>query len=234
MAHETQNDTTTAQHLCLVRHGEVLNPDGVVYASIDGFGLSSTGRDQAVATAEYLADVRVEVVVCSPLERARQTADAIAAATGAALEIDDRLTEWRLADRWAGTRWDQLMELRPGELEAYLADPQSLPFSPEPLSAVAKRVAEAAMEAANATGGNVTLVSHQDPIEAGRRILAGRDLDDFHRAKPAHGAVVTLERLRPTSAVWIEAAYWEPQKGHAFPPFHVGLGDATPPTLPRP
>ncbi|MFQ5427057.1 MAG: histidine phosphatase family protein, partial [Gaiellales bacterium] len=47
----------------LVRHGEVENPDHVVYADLPGFGLSATGSAQAEAAANHLHDKRVQVVL---------------------------------------------------------------------------------------------------------------------------------------------------------------------------
>jgi phosphohistidine phosphatase SixA len=53
--------------------------------------LSGRGREQARALAERLAAAEPALVVASPLLRARETASAIAKATGAELRIDDRL-----------------------------------------------------------------------------------------------------------------------------------------------
>ena len=47
----------------LIRHGEVHNPDHVVYADLDGFGLSELGRQQARAAAARLAETDVCAVV---------------------------------------------------------------------------------------------------------------------------------------------------------------------------
>ena len=69
---------TVLARLLLVRHGEVLNPDHVVYADLPGFGLSNRGRAQAEETAEHLATSGAAVVVSSPLLRAVQTAGPIA------------------------------------------------------------------------------------------------------------------------------------------------------------
>ncbi|MEX2419029.1 MAG: histidine phosphatase family protein, partial [Acidimicrobiia bacterium] len=106
------------ERLHLVRHGEVANPDGVVYADLPGFSLSAAGRAQAAASARYLQARSPEAVVSSPLDRAMETARAIADAIGVAVTTDDRLLEWRLSGRWAGVRWDDLPSRFPGELEA--------------------------------------------------------------------------------------------------------------------
>jgi phosphohistidine phosphatase SixA len=53
--------------------------------------LSARGRDEARALGERLAAERPDLVLASPLLRARETAAAIAKAAGAELRVDDRL-----------------------------------------------------------------------------------------------------------------------------------------------
>ena len=63
----------------LVRHADVRNPDGVLYGFLDNFPLSAKGRAQAALVGQRLAGTGVTRVVHSPLERARETAEIIAA-----------------------------------------------------------------------------------------------------------------------------------------------------------
>src|ERR1700722_5403873 len=77
----------------LLRHGEVYNPDHVLYGRLPGFQLSLRGRQQAEIAARYLAARPVGHVVSSPLERARETAEPLVAALGLQLAIDDRFIE---------------------------------------------------------------------------------------------------------------------------------------------
>ena len=204
----------------LIRHGEVHNPDHVVYADLDGFGLSDLGWQQARAAAARLADTDVCAIVHSPLQRAAETAGEIAAGRKVLLEVDDRLTEWKLGTRWAGVVWEDLPERFPGELEGYLATPTDLPWSPEPLSSVAACVAAAvgaAMERHPA--GDIVFVAHQDPVQAGRLALLGRRLEELQQEKPAHAEILTLETSNPTLAEpWQEVERWAPDQGPAFPP----------------
>lgn len=199
-----------ASALHLVRHGEVDNPGHLVYASLPGFGLSELGWRQVEAAADHLAGLDVTAVVSSPLQRAVETAAAIAAVHRIAVTTDPRLREWELGNRWAGRPWDALDSAFPGELDAYLADPADLPFAPESLADVAVRVAAAAEQAwdTRRRPGHVVLVGHQDPMEAGRRRLCGRGLQRFHDAKPGHAAVVSLV---PTGVGWDEADVWAPR-----------------------
>ena len=207
---------TTQQRLHLVRHGEVHNPDHLVYADLPGFGLSARGHRQAAESATSLADRDVGLVVSSPLQRAIETAGFIAARHAIGVVVDERLTEWRLAQRWAGLRWDDLDEEFPGELIAYLTDPGDLPFSPESLAALGARVAEAATEHASHTTRDVVVVSHQDPIHAGIRTLTGVGLADFNDDKPAHATVVSLEAADADR--WAIVGRFDPAQGDVFPP----------------
>ena len=64
-----------------VRHGEVHNPDHILYERLPGFHLSDRGRRMAEATARYLAanpqTNTAAAIYSSPLDRTRETAQAI-------------------------------------------------------------------------------------------------------------------------------------------------------------
>lgn len=198
----------TASHLVhLVRHGEVLNPLAVNYAALPGFRLSPLGHRQAAAAGRHLAARAVGAVVSSPLERARLTAAPIAAAHSLDVATDDRLTEWRLSDRWAGTRWS---DIAAPELAAYRQHPWDLPFSPESLDDLADRMEAAVLDAAGRhPEGDVVVVAHQDPIQSARLRLTGRLLRDQHVDKPRHASVITLAPGSP----WREIEHWWPEAG---------------------
>jgi broad specificity phosphatase PhoE len=90
-----RSGTPPDRRLIVVRHGATAwNAEGR-YTTRTDMPLSPLGVEQAGATAAALAAEPIERVFCSPLSRARTTAEAIVAAQGRALEIvtDDRLTE---------------------------------------------------------------------------------------------------------------------------------------------
>jgi broad specificity phosphatase PhoE len=199
----------------LVRHGEVHNPDHVVYADIPGFGLSERGQRQAGEAAEYLADRPIAAVCASPLQRATQTASPIAVHHGLVVSTDSELTEWYLTQRWKGLPWDDLPVERPGEVEAYLANPLDMPFSPESLEALAVRMTSAVGRlAALYTDESIVIVSHQDPIQAARLGLLHRTLSSLNRDKPGHAEVFELTTGDP----WVEASRFLPAEQETFPP----------------
>ena len=63
----------------LVRHGQVHNPDGILYGRLPGYGLSEIGRAMAQRLGEHFADVPLTHLRCSPLQRAQETMAPIAA-----------------------------------------------------------------------------------------------------------------------------------------------------------
>lgn len=193
----------------LIRHGEVENPDHIVYADLPGFALSAKGRSQARATGRHLVDKGIVRVISSPLERAVETAKLIATPIDAPVTTDHRLTEWKLASRWAGVGWDRLDKEFPGEFEAYLDNPSDLLFCPEPLWELADRVAAAVTDWAETEAGDLAFVSHQDPLHSARLLLTGHTPSVFHAEKPVHASVTTLRRSGTT---WERAGYWAPDQ----------------------
>jgi broad specificity phosphatase PhoE len=162
---------TTTVHV--LRHGEVYNPQGILYGRMSGFGLSDTGKAQAEALAEALAGNDVALVVASPLQRAQETAAPIAARHGLEVATDPDLTE--AANFFAGKNMGS----------GALRDPRVWwqlrnPFRPswgEPYAEVAARMTTALGKArAKAAGHEAVLVSHQLPIWTLRRHLSGRHL----------------------------------------------------------
>jgi len=204
-----------ARHLHLVRHGEVDNPRHVVYAALPGFELSDLGRRQAREAARYLSSQPIVAVWSSPLERALSTAAVIAARSDLPVLVDEELTEWRIADDWAGIVWEDLPTERPGELEAYLERPWDLPFGGESLADLAQRMRDVLLRLHERhTEGDVVVVSHQDPVQAARLAVTGRSLEFQHADKPAHCSVISLQ----PGSQWRESTNWAPDQGEVFPP----------------
>jgi probable phosphoglycerate mutase len=82
-----------ARAVVLVRHGQTESSLRLAYSGRADVALTPAGREQARRVAAQLAGAGIDAVFTSPLRRARDTAQAIADATGAPLSIDERLTE---------------------------------------------------------------------------------------------------------------------------------------------
>ena len=88
----------------LVRHGLTAGTGTVLTGRTPGIPLDGRGREQAAALAARLAAVPLDAIITSPLERCRQTADAIASARNGhplAVQEDERVAEVRYGD-WTG------------------------------------------------------------------------------------------------------------------------------------
>jgi broad specificity phosphatase PhoE len=193
MAGPGTSDKTDKTIVHLVRHGEVHNPEGVLYGRLPGFKLSTRGEQQAIVVAEYLADQDIAYVTASPMERAQQTAAPTAASHRLDPVIDERLIE-------AGNVFEgKKVSVGDGALR----DPRNWPklrdpFTPswgEPYLQIAHRMLAAVHRArAAATGHEAVCVSHQLPIWTLRRFLEGHRLwHDPRRRQCALASVTSLE-----------------------------------------
>ena len=77
----------------LVRHGEVYNPDGILYGRLPGFHLSELGQRMAAAAADELAGHPITALYASPLQRAQESAAPWGERFGLEIVTDDRLIE---------------------------------------------------------------------------------------------------------------------------------------------
>lgn len=150
----------------LLRHGQTPLSAERRFAGRSDAPLTDTGRKQAAAAAARLA-VRggVDVVVSSPLSRARRTAEAVAEATGAGMVIDDDLVETDFG-AWEGLTFAEVMAGWPGEMATWMESADMAPPGGESLADAARR-ALAALDRMLASYPHLTLVvvSHVTPIK---------------------------------------------------------------------
>ena len=181
---------TTIVHL--LRHGEVHNPDGILYGRLPGYRLSELGQTQAKTVAETLADHRITHVVASPLQRAQETAAPVAAVHALDIDTDEGLIE--AENRFEG--------LRVAVGDGALREPRHWsklrnPFTPswgEPYIEIAHRMLGAVYRArSRADGGEALCVSHQLPIWTLRSFLEGRTL--WHDPRTRQCSLASLTSL---------------------------------------
>jgi probable phosphomutase (TIGR03848 family) len=190
----------------LVRHGRTsANVGGVLAGRTPGVRLDDTGVAQAERTAARLAPFPLAAVVSSPLERCRQTAQAIVRAQTAALRVatDRGLTECDYGD-WQGR---PLKELAKEPLWKVVQTQPSAATFPggESLASMQARVVDAvrrrdaAVEAERGPGAVWVAVSHGDLVKAVLADALGMHLDLFQRlhVDPASVSIVRYTATRP-------------------------------------
>jgi broad specificity phosphatase PhoE len=149
----------------LLRHGQTPMSVQKRYAGRSDVPLTDAGVQQAAAAAKRLASAGLGVIVTSPLLRTVQTAQEVAAVTGAAVVTDDGFRETDFG-AWEGLTFAEVRERWPGELTAWLADPEVAPPAGESLTEVSGRVTAALHRVLAARAGQtVLIVSHVTPIK---------------------------------------------------------------------
>jgi ribonuclease H / adenosylcobalamin/alpha-ribazole phosphatase len=150
----------------LLRHGQTALSVERRFAGRGDIPLTDTGKQQASAAAVALAARGgIDLIVTSPLGRARRTAEAVAERTGAALTVDDGLAETDFG-AWEGLSFAEVGARWPAEMKAWLADAEVPPPGGESFAAVAARV-DAALDRLLAAhrGQTLVVVSHVTPIK---------------------------------------------------------------------
>ncbi|MGI8717384.1 MAG: histidine phosphatase family protein [Lapillicoccus sp.] len=191
----------------LMRHGEVHNPQRVLYGRLPGYHLSDLGRQMAETVARHLADHDVVRVVASSLERAQETAAAVAAPHDLAVATDDRVIE-------AGNSFEgKTFGIGDGVLRQPRYWPRLVnPFTPswgEPYEQIAARMLAAIDDArALARGHEVVVVSHQLPVWTVRNRLVGRRL--WHDPRRRECSLASLTALTYVGDELDSVTYSEP------------------------
>jgi broad specificity phosphatase PhoE len=185
--------------LVLARHGETVWHAENRYAGTSDIALTPRGQDQARELARWAAGAGLAAVWCSPLRRARETAQAIHAATAQPLEVDDRLVELAFGQAEGLTRAE--MDTRfPAALAAFRDDPvrHPLPGGEDPHAALARVLAAIDDITAAHRAGRVLVVAHTTLIRLALCHLLGLPLANYRRTFPALGnATLSEVRIEP-------------------------------------
>jgi broad specificity phosphatase PhoE len=202
-----------ASQVHLVRHGEVFNPDGILYGRMSGFGLSKLGHRMAQAAADDLVerDRTISAILASPRQRTRESADPLSVAFGLPVDIEDRIIE--PTNHFEGTAMRRA--LRKPRNWPYLVNPVR-PSWGEPYASIVQRMRAALDDAfLSVESGDVVLVSHQLPIWVTHLALAGeRFPHDPRKRRCSLSSITTIEQRvgddgEPTL---VEVGYVEPAR----------------------
>ena len=193
----------------LLRHGEVYNPQGVLYGRLPGYFLSDLGLKMADRAASALANRDIATVISSPMERAQQTAAPIAKTHRVEILTNSDLIE--AENIFEGKR----VSVGDGVLK----QPKTWrhlwnPFKPswgEPYDTVATRMS-AAIESARsqAQGREAVLVSHQLPIWIARLAAENRRL--WHDPRSRQCTLASVTSLTFDDEGLVAITYSEPSR----------------------
>lgn len=204
----------------LVRHGEVHNPDRILYGRLPEFHLSELGREMADIVATHLAENDITHVISSPLERARETAAPIAAAHDLEIELDERALEAENAFEGRAVAGGKGI-FRDPTMWKLMVNPMR-PSWGEPYVDLAARM-QAAVDAARdrARGHEAVIVSHQAPIWMLRLAIEGRRF--VHDPRKRQCTLASLTSLTYRGDELESLAYSEPAAA-LLPLAHSGAG----------
>jgi len=188
----------------LVRHGLTGATGSVLAGRTPGIPLDDRGREQAAALAARLASVPLDAIVTSPVQRCRETADAIAAARNGhpvAVADDEQFAEVRYGD-WTGKPLRQLA--RDPLWRTVQAHPSAVRFpgtDGEAIADVQHRAVRAIRDWNTRLGRDAVylICSHGDVIKSVIADCLGMHLDMFQRisADPCSLSVIRYTPLRP-------------------------------------
>jgi len=185
----------------LVRHGLTATTGKILPGRRPGLHLSDEGRKQAERAAARIAKLkRVAAIYSSPLERARETAWAIARARRMPIRIERGLLELDIG-QWAGKKLDDLRKVP--EWEVVQRHPSAFRFpSGESFSEMQARITGAlARLVAQHQGRVVVAVSHADPIKAAVAHALGVPLDLFQRIMIGTASITAIAYGRTNATV---------------------------------
>lgn len=202
-----ENEDITVVHL--MRHGEVDNPDGILYGRLSGYHLSELGRRMADRVAEHLASRDVVHVGASPLERAQETAEPIAKAHGLDIVTDERLLEAENVFQGKTFGIGDGALRRPANWKHVVN-----PFKPswgEPYVDQVVRMTGALNAAKDAARGHeAVLVSHQLPIWVVRSYVEKRRL--WHDPRKRQCTLASLTSFTYRGDRIVSVGYSEPAR----------------------
>ncbi|GAA4703341.1 hypothetical protein GCM10023215_48530 [Pseudonocardia yuanmonensis] len=172
--------------ILLLRHGQTPLSVEKRYSGLGDPALTERGEAQAAGAAARIGALGgVDAILTSPLRRARQTAEAVAAATGLPVQVRDGLIETDFGE-WEGLTFVEARERDPAIFARWLGNTDVAPPGGESFDEAGARVAaERAKIVADHPGQTVVVVSHVTPIKlilqealaSGRSILYRLHLD---------------------------------------------------------
>jgi ribonuclease H / adenosylcobalamin/alpha-ribazole phosphatase len=149
----------------LLRHGQTELSTERRFAGRGDIPLTREGVRQAELAARRLAAIGASVVITSPLQRARRSAEVVAETAGIPLVVYDELVEADFGS-WQGLTFGEAAKKWPDELAAWMASPDAAPPDGESFAMVAMRVLDGLDRLmADYQHQTTIVVSHVTPIK---------------------------------------------------------------------
>ncbi len=185
--------------MLLVRHGATEHSGPMRLSGRNDLPLDAEGRQQAEAlAARSFGDVAA--IVSSPLRRARETADIIAAALDVPLSIDDNFAEVDFG-AFEGMTFAEARAAFPAEFEAWIGSPEVAPPDGESFAALARRVRRGRDAiVAKHPDAAVLVVAHVSPIKMLVRAAVDAPLTGIFHMHLDIASVSTVDYLGDGSA----------------------------------
>ncbi|MCM3885958.1 bifunctional RNase H/acid phosphatase [Frankia sp. R82] len=173
----------------LLRHGQTpLSAEKRFSGTVEA-ALTDLGLEQAAAAARRLRDEPFDLILSSPLKRARQTAEAL----GRDYTVEDDLRESSFG-AWEGMTFAEVRERFPDDLDAWLADPAVAPPGGESLLDTVARVGRVRDRLlAEHAGARVLIVSHVTPIKGLTQLALGAEPGVLYRLHLDLVALTTID-----------------------------------------
>lgn len=157
-----------------------------------GVHLNDQGKAQASALGNRLANVPLTAIYTSPLERTRETADAIASHhPHLRMNVSDEVGEVRYG-RWQGEKLSKLRKDKLWQTVQLYPSRVQFPDGETFRQAQARAVNAVEMVAAKHPGGTVVVVSHSDVIKLVLTHYLGAPLDMFQRIAISPASITTI------------------------------------------
>lgn len=216
--HDNLRDTqynifVQSRQIHLIRHGEVDNPDGILYGRLPGFQLSARGREMAELAAKHVLEEgrAVAALYASPLLRARQSAAPFERCYGLQIRNEPRIIE--PTNVFEGkSKTGRASLLKHVKSWPALWNPL-LPSWGEPYARIFRRVRAAMEEAwanAEAEGvkGDIVMLSHQAPIWNQHLSVAGKPF--AHNPAKRRCDLSSITTFVKHGNKWVELGYASP------------------------
>ena len=190
-----------------MRHGEVFNPDHILYGRLDGYHLSELGHEMAAAAAASQTGAPITAVYASPLLRAQESAKPWSDLFGLPIITEPRIIEPTNKFEGQKSNFGANLLLKP-QFWPWMVNPLR-PSWGEPFAEIATRVI-AAMDDAwlAADSGEIVMVSHQSPIWMATRSINGLRLP--HHPGRRRCSLSSITSFEKRDGAWVEVGYQNP------------------------